>query len=85
MYKMENEKSVNVMFTYLCAFRWVGMRLDLVVNFVTLSATIMCFAFRTSYDAENLALSLQQLCDVCVFFSISVRFWAEMQNYMTSS
>ena len=45
-YRAENEKSANVMFTYFCAFRWVGMRLDMVVNFVTLSAVIMCIAFR---------------------------------------
>jgi len=84
-YRMENEKSANVMFTYFCSFRWVGMRLDLVVSFVLLSTTIMCITFRSTLDSELLALSLQQLCDVCVFFSVSIRFWAEMQNYMTSS
>jgi hypothetical protein len=82
---LENEKSANVTITQATANGWLGLRFDLAILVVTLCATVMCFMFRTTLDADLLTFSLQNLTDICVYFSVSVRMFAEVQFYMTSS
>lgn len=83
-YMLENEKSANVTFTQMTANRWLGLRFDLAILVVTFAATIMCMLFRTTLDTDLLTFSLQNLTDICVYFSVSIRMFAEVQFYMTS-
>jgi ABC-type multidrug transport system fused ATPase/permease subunit len=62
----------------------MGMRFDLVVLFVTLSAATFAVSFRGILETRALAFTLQNITDVVVFFSVCMRFWAELTNYMTS-
>ena len=57
-YAIQNEKSANVAFTYICAYRWVGLRLDLVVLLVSLTGSGMCMYLRHTHDPKMLALSM---------------------------
>lgn len=82
---IENERSANVTFTQMTANRWLGLRFDLAILVVTFAATAMCMIFRNTTEADLLTFSLQNLTDVCVYFSVSIRMWAEVQFYMTSS
>lgn len=84
-YMMENDKSANCTFTQMTANRWLGLRFDLAILVVTFAATGMCMVFRTTIDSDLLTFSLQNLTDVCVYFSVSIRMFAEVQFYMTSS
>jgi len=84
-YMIENERSANVTFTQMTANRWLGLRFDLAILVVTFAATAMCMIFRNTIEADLLTFSLQNLTDVCVYFSVSIRMWAEVQFYMTSS
>lgn len=84
-FKNENELSANVTFTYAIINRWLGFRLDFGIIALTLFATGFCIVFKGRIDNELLAFSLQTLTDFQIFFSISIRMMAEMQNYVTSA
>ena len=81
----ETELSANVTFTYIVANRWMGFRFDLGIVVLTLAASVLCIAFKGVIEDELLTFSLQIITDVTIYFSISMRFMAEMQNYMTSA
>jgi hypothetical protein len=82
---VENEKSANVTFTYMIANRWIGVRFDVAVVLVTGIAAALTMACRGLIDANMLTFSLQNLTDVVVHFSVSIRMIAEMNNFMTAS
>ena len=74
----ETELSANVTFTYIVANRWMGFRFDLGIVVLSLAAAILCLAFKGVIEDELLTFSLQILTDVTIYFSISMRFLAEM-------
>ena len=81
----ETELSANVTFTYIVANRWMGFRFDLGIIVLTLTASVLCIVFKGSIENELLTFSLQIITDVTIYFSVSMRFMAEFQNYMTSA
>ena len=81
----ESELSANVTFTYIISNRWLGFRFDIGIVCLSLIASITCMAFKNTIDSELLTFSLQIITDVTIYFSISVRYLTEMQNFMTSA
>ena len=61
----ENELSANVTFTYATAFRWIGIRFDLVIFTVTLSAAAFSVFMRNIFQPGFLIFSLVIITDVC--------------------
>ena len=62
----------------------MGVRFDIIVLFVTLSAASFSVGFKGILETKALAFTLQNITDVVIFFSVCMRFWAEFNNYMTS-
>lgn len=81
----ESELSCNVTFTYVVTNRWLGFRFDAGIVCMTGIASIACMAFKGKIEDELLTFSLQIITDVTIYFSISMRFMTEMQNFMTSA
>jgi len=79
------EKCANATFCFSLTNRWVGLRLDLVCVMFTIATTAVAFLQKGHVDDELLILSLQSITDVIGFFSISLRMYAEFDNFMTSS
>jgi len=73
-----NEKSANITFTYLTASRWMNIRFDMAVLIVSFSATCLALSFRGIILATLLTFTLQNLTDVVVHFSVSMRMLAEL-------
>jgi len=79
------EKSANSTFCYIFTNRWVGVRLDSCCIIFGISTAAFSIFSRDYIDRELLTFSLQIISDVLVFFSLSVRMAAEVQNMMVSS
>ena len=79
------EKSANSTFCYIISNRWIGIRLDFVCIIFGVSTASFAVAFRGKIEKELLTFTLQIITDIIVFFSISIRMFAEVQNAMTSS
>jgi ABC-type multidrug transport system fused ATPase/permease subunit len=80
------ERSCNVTWTYFSCNRLMALWLDLGVIICLFSSVVMAMlVYVDTIEPAALAFSLQIICDVAQFLSISVRFIAECQNYMTSS
>jgi hypothetical protein len=65
--------------------RYTAFNLDLICCFMSVATTAVCMAQKGRVDSNLLALSLQIVSDVIVNFSVSLRFYAEFDNFMTSS
>lgn len=81
----ESELSANVTFTYATANRWLGLRFDLVIFIVSLSASVFSVFMRSYFEPGMLIFILLIVTDVTQNFSISLRYFTEMQNYLTSA
>lgn len=81
------EKSANSTYCFNLANRWVGVRLDnLVVVFAASTCAMAVFLKDFGYlSKEMLVISIQIVTDIIVFFSITIRMLAEIQNMMTCS
>jgi hypothetical protein len=55
---MMNEKCANVTFTYLTANRWMGVRYDMAVVFVSFVASMSVIACRGYIEDELLSFTL---------------------------
>ena len=72
------EKSANSTFCYISSSRWVGLRLDALCVIFGVSTATLSVVLKDSINRELLTFSLQIVTDVIVFFSISVRMFAEL-------
>lgn len=80
------ERSCNITFTYFAVNRVMGFYLDIVCLVFSLCVTIIALMFKVEPEKNSeLSFALQIITDVIVFFSISLRFVAELENYFTSS
>lgn len=81
------EKSANSTFCFNLANRWVGTRLDNLVVLFAVSTCAMSILLKDKgwLPKELLVISIQIVTDIIVFFSITVRMFAETQNMMTCS
>ena len=61
------------------------MRLDFVCVLFTVATTAIAFAQKGHVNTSLLILSIQSITDVIGFFSISIRMYADFDNFMTSS
>ena len=65
--------------------RWVGQRIEIIVASFSVLTVATAFTQKGIVDSEMLILSIQNMSDVVVFLSISLRIYIEMAIYMTSS
>lgn len=65
--------------------RWIGVRLDFMCALFATTTALVTLLSKGRVSAKLLVVSLQIVTDIIVFFSITVRFFAEIQNMMTSS
>lgn len=79
------EKCANSTFCYVLVNRWLGLRLDMICVLFTIATTAIAFTQRGRVNSGLLVLSLQVITDAIAFFSISLRMYAEFDNFMTSS
>jgi len=79
------EKGANATFCYNVANRWLGVRLDLTCLLFSSAAVIFAISFKGQIESAQLSFTLQIITDVIVFFSFSLRLFAEFENFMTSS
>jgi hypothetical protein len=81
------EKSANSTFCFNVANRWVGVRLDSLVVLFGSSTCALAVLLKNNenIDKSMLVISIQIVTDIIVFFSITVRLYAEIQNMMTCS
>lgn len=79
------EKCANSTFCYALVNRWLGLRLDFICVLFSVCTTAIAFAQKGKVPTQLLILSLQVITDVIAFFSISLRMFAEFDNFMTSS
>ena len=80
------EKSANSTYCFNLANRWVGVRLDTLITLFGSSTCIFAVLLKSQGVNKNmLIISIQIVTDIIVFFSITVRMFAELQNMMTSS
>lgn len=77
--------SANVTFTYSIANRWLGMQFDWSIMFLAAFSAFASVLLRAYFEAALLIFSLQLIADVANFFSIAMRMFTEMQNFMTSA
>lgn len=84
-FNKESDRSANVTFTYSIANRWLGWRFDLAILILTLACACTSVFMRGMLETTLLIFSLQVIADVTNMFSIAMRFFAEMQNHMTSA
>lgn len=81
------EKSANATFCYYLVNRWVGIRLDSICVIFSVSTAAFCIGFKDipGIDRSLLTFSMQIVADIIAMFSVSIRMFAEVENYMTSS
>ncbi len=77
------DKSANSTFCYICANRWLGVRLDSVCAIFGIVTSGLAVALRDSIDREYLTFSLQILTDMVLTFSIAIRLYAPGGNMLT--
>lgn len=80
------DKSCNATFSFFVATRVLGQLLDYIAIVFTFSVSTFTLLYKVD-PAQNTQLSfaLQIITDVIVFFSVSLRFIAELENNLTSS
>lgn len=61
------------------------MRVDLFCLVTIIAVCVLCVFGRDYYDPAVLTIILQTVSDMVGLFSISIRFVAEMDNFMTSA
>jgi len=79
------EKGANVTFMNHVANRWLGIRIDFVIFMFCTATAALAVASKGLIPVELLTFTLQNITDVVPMVSISVRLYAEFENYMTSS
>lgn len=79
------EQCANATMSFNVLSRYTAFNLDLICCFMSVATTAVCMAQKGRVDSNLLALSLQIVSDVIVNFSVSLRFYAEFDNFMTSS
>ena len=80
------EKSANSTYCYYLVNRWVGIRLDSICVLFSVCTAFFCISLKDSgIDRSLLTYSLQIVADIISIFSVSIRMFAEVENYMTSS
>ena len=72
-------------FSNMAANRYLSLRLDGLVFLFGLSTSVFCAFSRGVLSAEMITFTLQNLTDILPMISITLRFWTEFENYMTSS
>ena len=78
------ELSANATFCNAVAGRWIAIRFDLLVALFIGATSAACVLMKGQIEPALLALSLQVIIDVMVLFSVSLRMYAEIDNFMTS-
>lgn len=61
------------------------MQFDWSIMFLTAVSAVASVLLRSYFEAALLIFSLQLIADVANFFSIAMRMFTEMQNFMTSA
>lgn len=80
------ERTANATFTYYTVSRSMSIGLDfLCICSIGGIAASSVFLYKDSVPPAQLAFALQIITDVITFFSVSLRFAADMTNYFTGA
>jgi len=79
------EKSTNVIFSYYTINRWIAVHLDAICLLFATGAACFAIFMKDEIPSEVLAFSLQLLAEVIMFFSVTLRFAAEVESYFLSA
>jgi ATP-binding cassette, subfamily C (CFTR/MRP), member 2 len=79
------EKSTNVVFSYYLVNRFMALHLDLACLVFSTGASCFAIYMRKEEDPEVLAFALQLLTELVMFFSITLRYQAEVESYFMSA
>jgi ABC-type bacteriocin/lantibiotic exporter with double-glycine peptidase domain len=80
------EKTANATFTYYTVSRVMSFYLDLMVVTTTACITAsVIFIYRGKVEAAQLAFAMQIITDVIAYFSVCLRFIADLMNMFTGS
>ena len=80
------EKSCNVTFTYNTSIKIMHVYLDAIAFSFTLAVSLFTLLYKMDPSKNSeLSFALQIITDVVVFFSVSIRSVAEMENLFTSA
>ena len=75
----------NASFCNSSVSRWIGLRLDLLCGIFTCCVAWFCLVMKGHTKAKILIVTMQIVTDLIAWFSYSIRLYAELENYMTSS
>lgn len=64
---------------------WFGLRLDIIVSFLTLTTALLAVAFRHQIDPSAAALSVTYCISLTGLFPWAMRQSAEAENFMASA
>mmetsp|Transcript_13719 Transcript_13719/g.23394 ORF Transcript_13719/g.23394 Transcript_13719/m.23394 type:complete len:573 (-) Transcript_13719:92-1810(-) len=79
------EKSCNLTYMFFAYNRVLGFNMDMICVFFLLGVSTFTILAKGDVPVDFLSMILQSITDVIVYFSISFRMLAEIQNYLTSS
>jgi len=79
------EKSTNVVFSYYLVNRWLAIHLEFITLIFSAGASIFAILMKGNIPPEQLAFALQLLTELVLFFSITLRYSAEVESFFMSA
>nr|KAF6318132.1 hypothetical protein mPipKuh1_000048 [Pipistrellus kuhlii] len=79
-----NDKQTNYQLMYLSSTRWVSLRLELIVNLVTLAVALFIALGASSAPASYQALTISLILQLASTFQSMVRMGSESEAYFTA-
>ncbi len=77
--------SGNATGIHLGVHRWMGIRLDFPIGLVACSVAALSIVFKGKIDSSILTFALQNVLDTILFLSVTIRFYGDFENLMTSA
>src|SRR5437764_1381542 len=78
----ELERTANASFSFFLAYRWLGLRMDMICLVFTSGVVILAIGFKSIVNEKMISYTLQMSTEIIVFFSVTIRMWCELNNYM---
>jgi len=85
MFVNDLEKSTNVVFNYYLVNRWIALHLDFLCLIFSCGATIFAVTMKDTISPDLLAYALTLLSELIMFFSITLRYSAEVESFFISA
>jgi ATP-binding cassette subfamily C (CFTR/MRP) protein 4 len=85
MFMEKIDTNSRVYFILSTSARWFGLRLDIIVSFLTLVTSLLAVAFRHQIESSAAALSVTYCISLTGLFQWAIRQSTEAENFMTSA